>query len=145
MAEIVNRKASFEYQLLDKYKAGIVLSGTEIKSIRAGKVNLGDAYCIFTDKGELVVRNMHISEFSHGSHYNHKPIHDRKLLLNKTELRKIRNKTKEKGLTIIPIKVFFSETGFAKLEIAVAKGKKLYDKRESLKEKEATRRINQDV
>jgi SsrA-binding protein len=138
--EIQNRKAGFEYFLNERFTAGLVLTGSEIKSLRQGKVNLGDGYCLFLNN-ELFLRNVHISEWKYASNTNHIPIHDRKLLLKKTELRKILNKTKEKGFTIIPVKIFFSEKGFAKIEIALAKGKKLYDKRDDLKSKDARREI----
>jgi SsrA-binding protein len=138
--EIQNRKAGFEYFLSDRFIAGMVLTGSEIKSLRQGKVNLADGYCLFI-QNELYVRNMHISEWKYAAGSNHVPIHDRKLLLKKTELRKIQSKTKEKGYTIIPVKIFFSESGYAKIEIALAKGKKLYDKRDDLKSKDARREI----
>ena len=135
---IKNRKASFEYQLLMQLTAGIILTGTEIKSIRAGKANIADAYCTFV-KEELYVRNMHIQEYEMGNIFNHEPKRDRKLLLNKTELSKLRGKMKDKGFTIVPLQMFLSESGFAKLEIALARGKKLFDKRESLKDKDIQR------
>lgn len=135
---IQNKKAYFEYEILDKWVAGIVLMGTEIKSVRAGKVNLADAFCFFkTD--ELYIRNMHITEYEQGNIYNHEPKRVRKLLLQKRELRKLSGKLKDKGLTIVPLKMFISDTGYAKVEIGLAKGKKLYDKRESLKEKDVSR------
>jgi SsrA-binding protein len=118
--------------------AGIMLTGTEIKSIRAGKANIADAYCTFV-KEELYVRNMHIQEYEMGNIFNHEPKRDRKLLLNKTELSKLRGKMKDKGFTIVPLQMFLSESGFAKLEIALARGKKLFDKRESLKDKDIQR------
>ena len=135
-----NRRAEFEYQLIDVYEAGIMLTGTEVKSLRAGKVSMADAYCVFVGT-ELYVRNLHIAEYKFGTHYNHDPKAPRKLLLQKKELKKLLTKVKEKGLTIIPVKIFFSETGFAKLQISLAKGKKYYDKRASLKEKEGKRQI----
>lgn len=116
----------------------MVLQGTEIKSIREGQVNLSDAYCFFRDN-ELYVRNMHIGTYKQGTHGNHEPLRIRKLLLKKTELRKIRSKSLDQGITIVPVRLFLSETGYAKLEIAVAQGKKLYDKRESLKQKDLQR------
>ncbi|MCP3658777.1 MAG: SsrA-binding protein SmpB [Bacteroidetes bacterium] len=134
---INNRKASFEYQLLQKYIVGIVLKGTEIKSIRLGKVSLGDGYCYFQDN-ELWVKQMHIAPYKYGTIYNHEETRARKLLLKKNEIKKLL-KTKEKGMTIIPTRLFINERGFAKLEIALAKGKKLYDKRESIKEKDILR------
>ena len=135
---IRNRKAEFEYYLLNSYTAGIVLAGTEIKSIRAGKANVSDAYCSFIGD-ELWVHNMHISEYSHGSYNNHEPKQDRKLLLNKKELRKLITKLNERGMTIIPTRLFINENGFAKLDISLARGKKMYDKRESIKEKDNRR------
>ena len=137
---IVNKKASFEYHLLDIYEAGIQLTGTEIKSIREGKASLSEAYCTFI-QNELFIKNMHVAEYTHGTHYNHEPKRMRKLLLNKNELKKLLSKTKEKGLTIIPVKLFINERGFAKLEIALAKGKKVYDKRESIKQRELSREL----
>lgn len=135
---IKNRKASFEYQLMIQFTAGIMLTGTEIKAIRAGKANITDAYCTFV-KEELFVRNMHIQEYEMGNIFNHEPKRDRKLLLNKTELSKLRGKMKDKGFTIVPLQMFLSESGFAKLDIALARGKKLFDKRESLKDKDVQR------
>ncbi len=138
---IKNKVASFEYFLLEEYVAGIVLTGTEIKSVRESKVSLAEAYCAFV-KDELFIRNMHIAEYKYGTYANHEPKRDRKLLLNRKELRKIFTKTKEKGLTIIPVKLFVNEKGFAKIVIAVAKGKKLYDKRETLKTKDLKREMD---
>jgi SsrA-binding protein len=135
---IKNRRASFEYSLLMELTAGIQLTGTEIKSVRAGKANITDAFCSFV-KDELFVRNMHIDEYEQGNIYNHSPKRDRKLLLQRTELNKLRTKMKDKGLTIVPLQMFLSESGFAKLDIALAKGKKLYDKRESMKDKDVKR------
>ena len=135
---IRNRRASFDYELLDKFQAGIVLVGTEIKSIRNSKASLVDSFCFFAND-ELWVKNMNISEYFFGSYNNHAPKRDRKLLLTKRELQKIRRMTKEAGFTIVPTKLCISEKGLAKLEIAVAKGKKEYDKRESLKEKDDKR------
>jgi len=140
---IKNRKAEYEYYLLNTYSAGIVLSGTEIKSIRAGKANLTDSYCSF-ENGELWVHNMHISEYSHGSYNNHEPKRDRKLLLTKKELKKLAAKLNERGHTIIPTLLWINENGYAKLDIALAKGKKMYDKRESIKEKDNRRAAAQD-
>ena len=137
---IKNRKASFEYQFIDKYVAGIMLLGTEIKSIRNNKANISDAHCVFIDN-ELFVKNLHIAEYSNGGQNNHKPKRQRKLLLNKQELSKMIGKVKEKGMAIIPIRLFINEKGKAKLEIALAKGKKIYDKRESIKEKDQKRDI----
>lgn len=132
---IKNKKAYFEYHILDKYTAGIQLLGTEIKSIRQGKANINDAFCAFIDN-KLYVRNLHISEYSFGSFYNHEAKRDRVLLLQKKELKKLKTRTEEKGLTIIPLALFISDRGFAKLEIALAQGKKAFDKRESIKERD---------
>ncbi|OCX53951.1 SsrA-binding protein [Mucilaginibacter sp. PPCGB 2223] len=133
---IKNKKAYFDYHILDKYVAGLALLGTEIKSIRQGKANLTDAFCTFID-GQLYVRNLHISEYSHGSFYNHEQKRDRVLLLNKKELKKLQTKGEEKGFTIVPLAIFINERGFAKLEIALAQGKKTFDKRETLKERDS--------
>jgi len=135
---IKNKRAAFEYFFLDTFSAGLVLTGTEIKSIRQGKVNFQDAYCLFIDD-ELFVRSLHISPYTEGTHYNHDPIRDRKLLMTKRELRKLSENLKDQGLTIIPTRLFTSERGLAKMEIALAKGKKLYDKRESIKERDVKR------
>jgi len=137
---IKNRRAGFEFELLQEFTAGIQLTGTEIKSIREGKAAITDAYCVFSSD-ELVIRNMTIQEYTQGNIYNHEPKRDRKLLLKKVELNKLRTKLKDKGLTIIPIQLFISESGFAKLSIFLAKGKKLYDKREALKKKDVSRDI----
>ena len=135
---IKNKRASFEYFFIDTFSAGLVLTGTEIKSIRQGKINFQDAYCLFIDD-ELFVRSLHISPYTEGTHYNHDPIRDRKLLMTKRELRKLSENLKDQGLTIIPTRLFTSERGLAKMEIALAKGKKLYDKRESIKERDVKR------
>jgi SsrA-binding protein len=132
---IRNKRASHEYEFIDKYVAGIMLKGTEIKSIREGKVNLQDGYCVFS-KDELFAKNIHISPYEQGTHFNHEPTRERKLLLNKRELQKLKQKSEEKGLSIVPIKLFTNARGLAKLEIALARGKKLYDKRQSIKEKD---------
>jgi SsrA-binding protein len=141
---IKNRRASFEYSFLDKYVAGIQLTGTEIKSIREAKANISDGFCVFADD-ELYVRNMHISEYTQGTYNNHEPKRDRKLLLTKHELKKLSGKLKDKGLTIVPLRLFINEKGLAKMEIALAKGKKLYDKREDLKQKDAKREIARKI
>jgi SsrA-binding protein len=135
---IKNRKVTFEYELIERFVAGMKLVGTEIKSIRNGKANLSDSYCQFYN-GELYVKNLHISEYEMGTHYNHEAKRDRKLLLNRKELQKLEKKVKESGFTIMPVKLFINERGLAKLEIALARGKKVYDKRESLKQKDAQR------
>ena len=142
--EIKNRRASFEYSFLEKYTAGIMLMGTEIKSIRQGKVNLTDAYCLFLGD-ELYIRQMNISKYDEGTHYNHQPLQDRKLLLTKRELKKLINKLKDVGLTIIPTRMYISDRGFAKIDIALAKGKKLYDKRDSIKEKDVKRSFDRGM
>ncbi|MGB4205709.1 MAG: SsrA-binding protein SmpB [Bacteroidales bacterium] len=138
---IKNKKAAFEYFLMEEFTAGIQLTGTEIKSIRAGKASITEAYCTFIGD-ELFVRNMHIAEYTMGSYNNHEPKRDRKLLLTRRELRKIFNKITEKGLTIIPSLLYIDERGLAKLTIAIARGKKLYDKRETLKHKDQQRDID---
>ncbi|HFS67539.1 MAG TPA: SsrA-binding protein SmpB [Flavobacteriia bacterium] len=136
---IQNKKARFEYEILKKYTAGIVLTGTEIKSIRHNKARITDSFCEFNDRGELFVVNMYIEEYTHGTRYNHKPKSERKLLLNKKELQKLEREVKNSGLTIVPLKLFLTEKGLAKLEIALAKGKKLHDKRQVLKERDTKR------
>ncbi len=141
--EIKNKRAGFDYEFLDTYTAGIVLTGTEIKSIRAGKASLADSYCYFANN-ELYVKNMHIADYWWGSFNNHDPRRDRKLLLNKKELRKLQRATKEKGLTIIATRLFIAENGYAKLNIALAKGKKEYDKRNSIKEKDVRRDMDRN-
>lgn len=141
---IKNRKASFEYYLLEKFIAGIVLTGTEIKSIRQGKASLSEAFCVFNQE-ELFIRDMHIAEYKFGTHNNHEPKRDRKLLLNARELKKLRTKFNEKGLAIIPVLMFINEKGLAKVEIALAKGKHHYDKRESLKKKDMKREIDRQI
>jgi SsrA-binding protein len=138
--ELSNRKAFHEYNIEAKYIAGIVLQGTEIKSLRAGKASFNDSYCIF-NKGELYIKSLHISEYAFGTYTNHEPLQERKLLLNKKELRKLESKIKEKGYSIIPLKIFISESGYAKVEIGLGKGKKSYDKRESIKARETDRDI----
>lgn len=138
---IKNKKASFEYHIIESFTAGIKLLGTEIKSIREAKANISDAFCTFIN-GELYIRNLHISEYSHGSFYNHEAKRDRKLLLTKKELKKLVIKGEDKGLTIIPLRIFISQRGFAKLEIALAQGKKAFDKRESIKERDVKREMD---
>src|SRR3954468_1465204 len=137
---IKNKKASFEYHFIETYTAGIMLTGTEVKSIRDGKASFSDSYCIMQN-GEVWVKNLHISEYKQGSYNNHEPKRQRKLLLNKKEIHKIESKLKEKGTTVIPVQLYFNERGFAKLDIAVAKGKKLFDKRESIKAKDVRRQM----
>lgn len=139
--EIVNRRASYEYQFVQEYEAGIVLTGTEIKSIRAGNANVSDAYCLF-ENGELWVKNLYIAEYEYGTDNNHEPRRQRKLLLRRTELRKLERRVKEKGFTIVPYKMYISDRGFAKLVIELATGKKSYDKRETIKEREDKRDLD---
>lgn len=136
--EIKNKKASFEFELLEKFTAGIVLTGTEIKSIRAGKASLVDSYCYFVGD-ELFVKNMHVADYWWGTFNQHDPRRDRKLLLTKRELKKLQRAYKEKGMTIVATRLFIAENGYAKLNIALARGKKEYDKRESIKEKDLRR------
>ena len=138
---IKNKRATFDYELVELFTAGMVLTGTEIKSIRLGKASLVDTYCLI-ERGEMWVRNMHIAEYFYGTYNNHVARRDRKLLLNRNELRKLTRATKETGFTIVPIRLFMNEKGLAKLVIAVAKGKKQYDKRQSLKEKEDKRSMD---
>jgi len=133
---IRNKKAYFEFHILDTFTAGIKLLGTEIKSIRESKVNINDAFCSFVDN-ILYVRNMHIAEYSHGSFYNHEAKRDRALLLHKKELEKLKTNIEEKGFTIVPLKIFVSDRGFAKMEIGLAQGKKIYDKRETMKDRDS--------
>lgn len=136
--EIINRRAKHEYQFITTLEAGIVLQGTEIKSIRQNNVNLRDSYCVFK-KGELYVKSLFIGEYKFGNYFNHEPRRDRKLLLRRTELRKLERRVKERGFTIVPYRLYLSERGFAKLEIALSQGKKSYDKRQSIKEKDQKR------
>jgi SsrA-binding protein len=138
---IENRRAKFEFQFLETLTAGIVLKGTEIKSIREGKAGLADSYCYFKNE-ELFIRNFHISEYSEASFYSHEPMRERKLLLTKTELNKLNKKIKDQGLTIVPVKLFISEKGFAKLNIALAKGKKEFDKRDDIKKRDLQKELN---
>lgn len=139
--EIVNRKAKFEYQFIRTYEAGVVLKGTEVKSIKAGEANLNDAYCLFIN-GELFIKSMYIAEYDHGNINNHETRADRKLLLRKAELKKIEAKAKEKGFAIVPYKIYLSERNQIKIEIATAQGKKSYDKSQSIKERDAKRDLD---
>lgn len=141
---ILNRKASHEYHFLLKFTAGIMLLGSEIKSVREGNVNMVDAFCFLKDD-ELFIKGLNIGTYKQAAHYNHEPLRVRKLLLTKTELRKLKSKSSEKGLTIIPIRVFISETGYAKIEIAIAQGKKSFDKREDLKKRDVERDIKRHL
>lgn len=138
---IKNKRATFDYELLEKFTAGIMLVGTEIKAIREGKASLVDSFCFFHN-GELWVKNMNISEYSLGTYANHMPRRERKLLLQKKELQKLERKTKESGLTIVPVRLFINENGLAKMVVALAKGKKEFDKRHSLREKDDKRQID---
>ncbi|HLX93097.1 MAG TPA: SsrA-binding protein [Puia sp.] len=144
MMEIKNRTAFRDYFFEDKLEAGMVLAGTEVKSIREGQVGFVDSFCYF-DKGELWVKNMHVAEYRFGNSNNHLAVHDRKLLLNKKELKKLESKIKEKGYTIIPLRIFFNEKGFAKLEIGLGKGKKFFDKRETIKKRDTEREIKRHL
>ncbi|WP_350285577.1 SsrA-binding protein SmpB [uncultured Croceitalea sp.] len=139
---IKNKRAKFDYEILDRYMAGIVLGGTEIKSIRLGKASVSQSFCEFNEKGELFVINMQIDEYSHGGYYNHRPKAERKLLLNKRELNKLRKEVTTSGLTIIPLNLFINEKGLAKINIGLAKGKKLYDKRETIKDRDNKRDLS---
>tara|TARA_R110002049_G_scaffold174462_4_gene341660 strand:- start:1221 stop:1679 length:459 start_codon:yes stop_codon:yes gene_type:complete len=139
---IQNKKARFQYEILDKYTAGIVLTGTEIKSIRNSKASIAESFCEFNEKGELFVVNMTVEEYAFGNYYNHKPKAVRKLLLNKKELKKLNKEVQNSGLTIIPLRLFINDKGYAKIKIAVAKGKKLYDKRETIKDRDNKRNLD---
>lgn len=138
---IRNKQASFQFELLDKYVAGIALKGTEIKSIREGKVNLQDGYCYFNNS-ELFVKGVNITPYSQGTHYNHEAARERKLLLKKAEMTKLEARIEEKGLSLIPLRLFINERGLAKIEIAVARGKKLHDKRDSIKDRDVKRELS---
>ena len=140
--QIINRRASFDYEFLETFTAGIQLVGTEIKSIRAGKASLVDAFCYFDTRGQLYVKGMNIAQYFWGSWGQHEPVRDRKLLLTKRELRHLRQEVKLKGNTIIAVKLFIADNGFAKLVIALAKGKKAYDKRQTIKEKDIRREMS---
>ena len=139
---IKNKRARFEYELIDEYTAGIILTGTEIKSIRNSKASIAESFCEFNNKGELFTVNMHIEEYAFGTRFNHKPKAQRKLLLNKKELNKLYKEVKNGGLTIVPLKLFINDKGFAKIRIALARGKKLYDKRETIKDRENKRDLD---
>jgi SsrA-binding protein len=138
---IRNRQATFQYELLDKFIAGIALRGTEIKSIREGKINLQDGYCYFSN-GEIFTKGISITPYAQGTHYNHETARERKLLMKKSELKKLESKVEEKGLALIPIRIFINERGLAKLEIALARGKKTHDKREGIKERDIKRELS---
>lgn len=139
---IKNKKAKFEYEILDTYTAGIVLTGTEIKSIRDSKASIAESFCEFNDRGELFVINMTIQEYVYGNYYNHKPKAQRKLLLNKRELKKLEKAVNIKGNAIIPLRLFINEKGLAKIEIALGKGKKLFDKRDTIKDRDNKRQLD---
>ena len=142
--EIKNRSAYFEYFIEDKYVAGIVLTGTEVKSLREGKANFNDSYCLF-QKGELWIRSFHISEYSHGTVNNHDPIRERKLLLKARELKKMEARIKDKGYTVVPLRLFFNEKNLAKLEIGLGKGKKLHDKRDTIRQRDTEREMKRYI
>ncbi|WP_126243532.1 SsrA-binding protein SmpB [Chitinophaga rhizosphaerae] len=143
MAELRNRSAYFEYAIEDKYIAGMVLTGTEIKSIRGGKVSFNDSFCYFS-KGELFVKSLHIAEYKFGTYANHDPLRERKLLLQRKELKKLEKKIQERGYTIIPLRMFITDKGLAKMEIGIGKGKKLHDKRDSIKAREVDRELRRN-
>jgi len=142
--EIKNRSIYHEYFIDAKYDAGMVLLGTEVKSIRTGKVSFNDSYCLLHD-GEIWLKSLHIAEYSHGNLNNHDPVRDRKLLLQKKEIKKIQGKLKEKGYTLVPLRIYFNESNLAKIEIGLAKGKKLHDKRESIKQKDVEREMKRHL
>ncbi len=139
---IKNKRARFEYEIIDTYEAGIVLAGTEIKSIRLSKANISNSFCEFNENSELFVVNMQVDEYSHGNHYNHQPKAVRKLLLQKRELKKLHKEVAQKGIAIIPLRLYLNDKGLAKLQIALAKGKKLYDKRETIKDRDNKRALD---
>jgi len=144
MSEIKNRSAWHEYFIDDQYEAGMVLLGTEVKSIRGGKVSFNDSYCLL-HKGEIWIKSLHIAEYSHGNLNNHDPVRDRKLLLRKKEIKKIESKLKEKGYTLVPLRIYLNEKGLVKMNIGLAKGKKLHDKRETLRKKDVEREMKRYV
>ncbi|MFO8087487.1 MAG: SsrA-binding protein SmpB [Bacteroidales bacterium] len=142
---IKNKKASFQYFLIEEFTAGVALTGSEIKSIRKGKASISEAYCVFTDQGELWIREMHISPYEMAIHYTHEPKRPRKLLLTRRELKKLRNKSKEKGFTIVPTLVYINESGWAKINIALARGKHNFDKKEHIKSKDIKRDMDRSL
>jgi SsrA-binding protein len=144
MSDLRNRQAYYDYFIDEKYEAGMVLSGTEVKSLRQGKASFNDSYCI-VHKGELWLKSLHIAEYSHGTANNHEPVRDRKLLLTKREIQKIESKIKEKGVTVVPLRIFFSEKGLAKMEIGLGRGKKMYDKRETIRQRDSQRELKKYV
>ncbi|MEK9912692.1 MAG: SsrA-binding protein SmpB [Flavobacteriaceae bacterium] len=139
---IKNKRARFDYELLETFEAGLVLGGTEIKSIRQSKARITESFCEFNDRGELFIFNMNIDNYSHGSFYNHKPTAERKLLLQKKELKKLFKEVTKDGLTIVPLKLYINDKGWAKLSVALARGKKNYDKRETIKDRENKRNLD---
>lgn len=142
--EIRNKNATFEYFIEDKFDAGMVLTGTEVKALRDGRASFNDSYCLI-DNNELYLKGLHISPYEFGSYANHPPVRDRKLLLKRKEINKIMQKLKEKGYTIVPLKIYFNEGGYAKIQIGLGKGKKLYDKRETIKQRESEREIKRHL
>jgi SsrA-binding protein len=142
--EIRNRSAFHEFFIEDKYDAGMVLTGTEVKALRSGKASFNDSFCTI-DRGEVWLRNLHIAEYEYGTYANHPPLRERKLLLRKREIKKLVNKLKDKGYTLVPLKIWFNEKGFAKIQIGLAKGKKLHDKRASIKERDAKRELKRFI
>ena len=142
--EIRNRQAFYEYYIDDNFTAGMVLSGTEVKSLRAGKCSFNDSYCLL-HKGEVFIKSLHIAEYSHGTVNNHDPIRERKLLLNRREIKKIEGKIKEKGYTIIPLRIFFNEKNMVKIEIGLARGKKLHDKRDTIRQRDTEREMKRYI
>ncbi len=144
MKEISNRSATYHFTIEQKFIAGMVLLGTEIKSIRSGKASFNDSFCII-NHGEIWIRNLHIAEYNFGTSNNHNPIRERKLLLTKKEIKKIESKIKERGNTLIPLRIFIADNGYAKIEIALAKGKKVHDKRDSIKEKDVQRELKRTL
>ncbi len=143
MKEISNRSATYHFYVDQQFTAGMVLAGSEIKSLREGKASFNDCFCVF-HQDELFIRNLHIANYSHGTAYHHDPVRERKLLLTRKELKKLQTKTREKGFTIIPLRIFMSESGFAKIDIGLARGKKSHDKRESIKEREVKRELSRN-
>ena len=140
-SEIINRKVKFEYFIVQEFEAGISLTGTEVKSLRAGNAQMADAFCVF-ENGELYLRNLHIAEYEMGTVYNHEPKRTRKLLLRKAELKKIEKRVSEKGMTVVPYKIYFSDRGFAKVLIVLGQGKKSYDKRDTIKDRDSKRDLD---
>jgi SsrA-binding protein len=143
--EVSNKSATYHFAIDAKYEAGMVLTGTEVKSIRDGRVNFNDSFCFIENSGEVYIRSLHIQEYKHGTNANHNPTQDRKLLLNKKEIKKLHTKIKEKGFTIVPLRIFLSESGYIKCEIALARGKKIYDKRDSIKERDNKRDLARGI